>query len=163
MYELFVLCRQRPPAPPGGFAALDGQPGVEVIQPDDYWKRTGAGYLRAEVISVLRVHRTGEGSLSVMVSLAKALADAGDGIVLSRVPVTMPWRFDLEHEGREPPAGWFALLARAEHYREEEGRAREEAQKKLAEERARWEARMGLADLHEIDFTDAFKMGGNNE
>lgn len=96
-----------------------------------------------------------------MESLARALADAGDGVVLSRQPVTMPWRFDLEHEGREPPADWPALLARAEHYREEEQRAHEEARKKLAEEKARWEARMRPEDLKEIDFTDAFKRDSN--
>ena len=158
MYELFVLCRRRPPGPPGGFAALSGEPRVEEVPPDEYWNRIGAGYLRAEASSVLRVHRTDRGSLPVMESLARALADAGDGVVLSRKPVTMPWRFDLEHEGREPPADWPALLARAKHYREEEQRAREEHRKKLAEEKARWEARMRPGDLKEIDFTDAFKV-----
>jgi hypothetical protein len=161
MYELFVLCRRRPPAPPGGFAALSGQPWIEEVRPDEYWNGIGAGYLRAEASSVFGVFRTGEGSLPVMESLARALADGGDGVVLSRVPVTMPWRFDLEHEGREPPADWPALLARAGHYREVEQKAREEARKKLAEEKARWEARMKPEDLKEIDFTDAFKVDGD--
>lgn len=166
MYELYVLCRRPPPAPPGGFEALPGQPRVNELRPDGddgYWKTLGAKYLRAEPRSVFRVHRTEEGSMSVMVSMAKAIADAGEGVVLSRAPVTMPWRFDIEHEGREPPADWTALLARAEHYRKVERRQVEEARRKLAIEKARWEAKMSPEDLKEIDFTDAFRLGNNKD
>lgn len=166
MYELYVLCRRQPPAPPGGFKALQGQPQVKEVRPDGddgYWKTIGAKYLQTEPRSVFLVDRTEEGSMSVMESLAKAIADAGQGVVLSREPVTMPWRFTIEHEGREPPADWLALLARAEHYREEERKAIEEARRKLAEKKARWEAKMGPDDLKEIDFTDAFGLGNNKD
>ena len=166
MYELYVLCRRHTPAPPGGFEALQGQPRVNELRPDDYdgyWKTIGAQYLQTEPRAVFRVHRTEGGSMSVMESLAKAIADAGDGVVLSREPVTMPWRFNVEHEGREPPADWTALLARAEHYREEERRQVEEARRKLAKEKARWEAKMGPEDLKEIDFTDALGLGDNKD
>ena len=118
MYELFVVCRRRPPEPPGGFEALPDEPGVEEVPVDIPWLMRHGAYLPIKAVAAFRAHRTEAGSESAMVSLAQAIADAGDGVVLSRAPVTLPWQFDLEHEGREPPADWAALVARAEHYRE---------------------------------------------
>jgi hypothetical protein len=160
MYELFILCRTRPPAPPGGFNAVEGQVGVDELPVDAYWKTIGDAFLRGggELRAVFRVHRTDAESGVAMQSLGRAIADAGHGVALERQPVTMPWRFDLDHEGREPPADWPAVMARAEEYSEGERKAIEEHRRKLAEEKARWEARMRPEDLKEMDFTDAFSV-----
>jgi predicted component of type VI protein secretion system len=54
-----------------------------------------------------------------------------------------------------PTADWAGILARLEHYREQKRRQREEASRKLAKKKARWEASMAPEGLKEIDFINA--------
>ena len=60
-------------------------------------------------------------------ALARALADAGAGVVLSYLPVTMPARFAVLYDGREParplPRDAEAVLERAREHQAEHDRA----------------------------------------
>ena len=68
-------------------------------------------YLKAPATRVIRVGRVEGVSELLMVSVAEALADASQGVVLSRIPVTMPHRYELLYQGKPRTLSWAEIAA----------------------------------------------------
>lgn len=101
MYELWILCRRSPPQPPDGWPReIDGVSFATMDLPESVWRP----FFDDSPELVIYASRDDSGSLDVMTKTARDLADAGDGVVLARVPMVIPLQFREFYSGRgEPP------------------------------------------------------------
>ena len=96
-YELWVLCRREPPAPPSGWGERVW--GIDTVRSDvDQYLAIDNVALDAFACQIYLKSDASRPTGSIT-ELARGIADAGDGIVVHRLPVTIPARFRIIHTG----------------------------------------------------------------
>jgi len=139
-YELYVLCRKEPPAPPEGWGSRVW--GIDVTRgPVGPWK---GEYVRVDIdvdasfVCQVRLKRNDARATGSIVDLARGLADASSGVVLKYMPVTIPALYRVDYTGMPLDVHtWDELEAHIKRVAAD-NTARAEAQR--AAEMARWNA-----------------------
>lgn len=104
------------------------------------WKPLRAALPFAEEPVQLLILQCDGGSEGILQALARACADAADGVALAPLLVTAPTRFELDHDGRgSPPQDGPGILAGARAYHEAAKRAEEAERAQRTAARAAWQ------------------------
>ena len=154
MSELIVLCRRPPPAPPAGWPCVIDNIKLALQSPKE-WLAESTKFLEQPAVQVVGAHRVGVIVESRLSRLCCALADAGAGVVIERVPVRLPPMYRVHHVGTPVALEWAAI----DSYIAEEVRVAAAA---YAEERARkqaaWARQMETETDKHVLFTELLRL-----